>query len=597
MNDRDSNRVLPRSGWCAGLVAGVLAMASVAVGAQNLHTPGQIRYVQGRLLVQPKPGLTIRNLDKKLQAHGGRRVGQIPRIGVHIVALPPNADPRAVARRLRGDRHFRFAEVDQQLPPALTPNDPNYTSGWHLPGVAAPSAWDFSNGTGVVIAILDRGVDAAHPDLAASVLPGYNALDGGADTLDDRGHGTKVAGAAAMAGNNLVGGTGVAFKAKILPVRVSDSSGYAYFSTLANGLVWAADHGARVASLSFLNVCGSATIQSAANYLRGKNGVVTGSAGNTGAEEMLSPSDSITCVSATDSADTRPSWSSYGLYVDVAAPGVSIYTTTLGGGYGSASGTSFSAPITAGVYALMIAANPQATARQLDDALFAAAVDVGAAGPDPYYGHGRVDAARAVSNISKPAGSDVAAPAVSFTFPAAGATVGGLVPVDVKATDDVGVTRVDLYAGGSLVGSANAAPYGFSWDTSTLGEGEVSLEAKAYDAAGKVGSHVIAVRISNDAIAPSVAITNPKAGAVISEPTMVSVSATDDSRVAKISLSINGSEVALSYGSSLSYKWDPYKGAKGKGNRKQATGSYVLTATATDGGGNTSSATVSVSAK
>src|SRR5690606_11975288 len=121
-------------------------------------------------------------------------------------------------------------------------------------------AWDYTTGQGVTIAILDSGVDPAHPDLKDSLVPGYNAFDNNTDTRDVYGHGTKVAGAAAMAGNNLVGGTGVAFKSWIMPIRVTDTAGYGYVSTMANGIVWAADKGARVANLSFRNVCLHSTI-------------------------------------------------------------------------------------------------------------------------------------------------------------------------------------------------------------------------------------------------------------------------------------------------------------------------------------------------
>jgi hypothetical protein len=355
--------------------------------------------------------------------------------------------------------------------------------------------------------------------------------------------------------------------------------------------------------MSFARVCGSSTIWNAAQYMRNKGGIVIGAAGNSGSQEAMSASDTMTCVSATDSSDTKASWSSYGGYVDVAAPGVSIYVTTRGGGYGSTGGTSFSAPITAAVYALMMSANRNLAPSQLDSTLYSTAVDLGSGGKDSFYGYGRVDAAAAVAKARGTTSSaDTTAPAVSIASPAAGAKVGGLVAVDVSASDNVGVTRVDLYAGGKLLGSDNAGPYGFSWDTTGLPDGDVILEARSVDAAGNIGSAKITVSVANqatDTTPPSVTITNPQAGALIGSAITVTANASDDKGVAKIALKVNGREVALSYGSTLSYNWDPYSGqnkVKSHGKDQNSTSS-TITATATDRAGNTRSTSVSVTVR
>lgn len=581
--------------------AGILAVFHAQVSAQssqpNLNDPGSIRWTKGRILVQPRAGLALQELDKKLKAHGGRRVGQIQQINVHIVELPAQASERAVAQMLNADAHIKFAELDQQMPAALTPNDPSYGTAWHLPKIGAPEAWNHATGDGVTIAILDTGVDGAHPDLVPNLVAGYNVYDNNSDTRDVHGHGTKTAGAAAMAGNNLIGGAGVSFKSKIMPVRVADANAYAYYSTMAKGVTWAADHGAKVANMSYWGVCSSATILSAVQYLRNKGGVAVGSAGNSGGEVAWGANDAITCVAATDGSDSKASFSSFGEFVDVAAPGVGIYTTTRGGGYGSVSGTSFSSPVTAAVYALMMSANRSLSPGQLDTALFSTARDLGATGKDAYFGHGRVDAAAAVAKVVSTSSADTAQPSVSFDS-LAGSTVSGLVTVDVSASDNVGVSRVELYAGSSRVGSDSAAPYAFSWDTSALA-GQVTLEARAYDAAGNMGSAnvTVTVGVADDAIAPVVTITNPTSGSVISGATTISASASDNKKIAKLILTINGKEVASTYGSALSYSWDPYSGGKTKGrgrNKNTAAGSYSIGATATDAAGNTKATAVSV---
>src|SRR6185437_470444 len=155
----------------------------------------------------------------------------------------------------------------------------------------------------------------------------------------------KVAGVVAALGNNSMGVAGVAFNARLMPIRVTDTSGYASISALASGLTYAADHGARVANMSFA-VQSYSSVISAAQYFMNKGGVVMNSAGNYGTLDSTAPSNALVSVSATTSSDTLASWSSYGPYVDVSAPGVSIWTTTMGGGYGAVSGTSFSSPLT-----------------------------------------------------------------------------------------------------------------------------------------------------------------------------------------------------------------------------------------------------------
>ncbi len=492
----------------------MLATASTAVRSEHdTSQPGSrpIEDVPGRLLVQGGAALVLSELDGLLKLHGARRIDAIERLNVHIVELPAQASSvaaQAVAQALRRHPRIRAAEIDRRLPPALTPNDPGYGKAWHLPKIGSPGAWDYSSGNGVVVAVLDTGVDPAHPDLAANLVAGYNTYDGNTDTSDVHGHGTHVAGTVSMVAHNSVGGVGVAYGSRIMPIRVADAQGYAYYSTLAKGITWAADHGAKVASMSFSGVCGSSTLMNAAQYMRSKGGVVVGSAGNAGVEEAQTPSDAITCVSATDSSDLKASWSSYGAYVDVAAPGVSIYTSSMGGGYSYVSGTSFSAPITAAVYALMMAANPELTPSELDAALFSTTLDLGAAGKDAHFGHGRVQAAAAVAQVAD-SPPDTQAPSVSITSPAPGAQVKGVVSVQVLASDNVKVARAELYAAGKLVGADALAPYSFSWDSAAHADGPVALEAKAFDVAGNFAGNQITVNVANVAGGPSPAPARP----------------------------------------------------------------------------------------
>lgn len=486
----------------------VIALAS-GFGASDYVAAGETGFwAKGRILVETRAGLTDGELNKVLSRHGARAARHMRNIQTHIVDLPVGADERTTVELLKRNPLIKSAEVDKLIAPDQVGNDTYYSSAWHLPKIQAPSAWDSSLGTGVTIAILDSGVDGTHPDLAAKMVPGWNFYDKNANTADVYGHGTKVAGSAAAASNNGLGVTGVAWNAKIMPVRISDTAGYAYWSTIAEGIYWAADNGAKVANISYA-VQGSVTVQNAANYLRGKGGLVVNSAGNTGALDSTAANAALISVSATDSNDLRASWSSFGDYVDVSAPGAGIWTTTRGGGYAAVSGTSFASPVTAGVIALMMSANPALKPSEIESMLKSTAIDLGTSGVDREFGSGRVNAAAAVLKAkgqSAPANVDVTAPLVSITSPGAGATLAGIVTVNVNATDNIGVTKVDLYANGVLVATDLTPAYSFSWDSTKVTNGTATLLAKAFDAAGNVASSsAVAVTISN-AVAPPVVV-------------------------------------------------------------------------------------------
>jgi len=582
----------------AALFGTALLVSSAGVLAQTAQptSADTARYAKGRLLVQPRAGLADNDMDKLFGAHGGKRGKRFKQINVQVVELPAGSDDVAVARDLAKSRHFKFVELDRIVQHAAMTNDPSLPSEWHLPKIQAPTAWDYSGGSGVIVAVLDTGVDATHPDLAAAMVPGWNWYDNNSNTADVYGHGTKVAGTVAAVGNNAQGVAGVAYQARIMPIRVTDTSGYGYWSAMANGIMWAADNGARVANISFAQTCGSATIQSAAQYMRNKGGVVVIAAGNTGGEITDAKIGEVTCVSATDSNDARASWSSYGAAVDVSAPGAGILTTTSGGGYASVSGTSFAAPVTAGVYALMMAANKSLSPASLDSILYTTAVDLGTTGYDLQYGSGRVDALAAVAKARQAVAIDTQAPSVSVSNPSTGSKVSGLVPVDVAAADNVGVTKVDLYVNGALFVSDTVSPFGFSWDTTKLPDGAATLMAKAYDAAGNVSnSSSVSITVANDKQPPTVAITNPANGSTVSGTVSVNVAGQDNVQVVKTTLTIDGKQVASVNGPNLSYSWSTGS-TGGKWWRKSRTsgGTSTLTAQAFDPAGNAATTTVTV---
>ena len=594
----------------ASLRKPVLATLVVALGAALLparaFAADEAQWVPGRLLVQPRAGLSEAEFDKIIKKQGGKQVGKIEGINVRVIQLPPQASEKAVEALLKNNKHLKFAERDMLVKPSTT-NDPYYANGWHLPKIGTPTAWQTSSGRNVVIAILDSGVDPDHPDLVSKLVPGWNTYNNNADTADVYGHGTKVAGAAAAATNNSVGVAAVAADALVMPMRVTGADGWASYSAIASALTWASDRGARVANVSFYAVESSSSARSAAQYMKNKGGLVVTAAGNYGVEETIAPSDTMITVSATDSNDNKASWSSYGSFVDVAAPGTSIYSTVNGGGYGSVSGTSFSSPITAGVVALMMSANPALTPADLEKALYSSAVDLGTAGFDKYFGNGRVDAAAAVAATKAVVKVDSTAPSTSITSPSGGTNVQGLVAVDVAATDDAGVSRVDLLVNGVKIGSDTAAPYGFSWDSAQTPDGEASITAYAYDAAGNAASHSVKVSVANtvveepvveepvvsepvvekvaDVVAPVAKIGSPADGSVLSGNVAITGSATDDVGVTSLRLLVDGGQVASVSGSSISYRLN---------TKKLSAGSHTITLKAYDAAGNVGSHSIQV---
>lgn len=540
------------------------------------------RFAAGHILVKPRIGVADAQFLNTLARHGNKDRGRVHATRMHVVDVAPGSEQAAVAA-LALDPTVEAAEVDRLVEPEVTTaNDTYYLNAWHLAKIGAPIAWDTAKGDGVVVAVLDSGVDGTHPDLVNKLVPGWNLVDNNSNTSDVYGHGTEVAGVIGAQSNNGLGVTSIAWGAKIMPVRVSLTTGSAYISTIAAGITWAADHGANIANASFATLTGSATIQSAANYMRSKGGLVVVAAGNYGTLDSTSNNSSVISVSATDSSDALTSWSSYGPYVDVAAPGAGIWSTTRGGGYAAVSGTSFSSPLTAGVLAVMKSANPALSNVVLESILKSTAVDLGTPGVDSYFGAGRINAGAAVAAAAA-YGADTAAPTVAIAAPTGG-TVSAVVPVNISATDNTGVTRVELYAGSTLVGSATTAPFAFSWDTKSVVNGSVSLKAYAFDKAGnKGGSAPVSVTVNNfiDTTAPTVAITSPAAGTVKGAVT-VSVNASDNVGVTRVDLYAGNNLLGTSNVAPYNFTWD---------TRSLADGNINLTAYAYDKAGNKGTST------
>lgn len=557
-------------------------------------------FARGRILIMPRAGLPAQALANILKEHEGkpRKIGQSD---LYIVDLPEYTEEGVLAR-LAHHPHLKFAELDYIFYPELIPNDPYYGNAWHLTKIGAPTAWNSSQGAGVTIAILDTGVDGSHPDLSARILPGWNFYNNNSNTSDVHGHGTAVAGAAAATSNNGKGVTSISGQSKIMPIRISSPDARASASTVAQGITWAVDKGARVANISFSGLPGNLTVQNAAQYMKNKGGLVVVAAGNSGKDEGYASTTTMIPVSATNSSDVKTSWSSYGKYVALSAPGIDIWTTFRYATYGTAWGTSLATPITAGTIALMMAANSKLNSTEIEKILFSTAKDLGSLGRDNYYGYGRVNAAAAVQTAISASAStatsslDSEIPTVTIANPLTGSTVSGLVPVDIDTFDNVEVIRAELWINGTNVAIDSAAPFAFTWDSTGTPNGTAKLAVRVSDIAGNIAtSDTVEVMVSNqttkttnDTTAPQVSIINPVAGTV-TDNVSVTVNASDDSESSGITLHlyIDGSLVATGTGSTLGYNWNTRP-------KRIIAGMHQIEAIARDAAGNSSSTSVNV---
>jgi thermitase len=580
----------------SSIILAAFATVSYAQPSFNFN-----EHARGRILVTPQAGLSAAEFDTILKEHGGKK-HKLGQSNLHIVELDSVGSEEAIVAKLKKNPHVKFAELDRKVQVHMVPNDPYFGSEYHPTKVGANIAWDTTQGAGVTIAILDSGVDGTHPDLVPNLVPGYNFYDNNTDTSDVCGHGTAVAGTAAAVTNNGQGVSGIAGQAKIMPIRIAyfDSAAgscYGYFSTITSGITYAADHGARIANVSYGSVATSSSILNAAQYMRSKGGLVFVSAGNSGALDSTAPTNLLTVVAATDQNDAKTSWSTYGDFVTLSAPGAGIYTTSRGGIYQQWNGTSFSSPLAAGVGALVMAANPKLTNTQVENILYTTAVDLGTVGRDQIFGYGRVNADAAVKAavaVQSPP-PDTTPPVVSITSPTASSTVSGSVSIGVNATDNVGVSSVELHVNGNVVAIDNSSPWGFSWDSKSVANGMVNLSLVAFDAAGnQASSSTVSVNVANATVTPPVAdttppvvkIINPVAGSV-SGNVNVNVNASDNSGAPGITqyLYIDSKLVKTTIGSTLAYSWN---------TRKLALGYHTLTAIAKDKAGNQARSDVQV---
>lgn len=480
--------------------AGVLRAVAVTAASMDARLSAvnsllATRGAKARVLRQMGTGAHVFKLDKALST------GELQRLASELKA---------------SDANIAYVEPDRKMYPLMTPNDASYSSQWDLyettGGIRAPAAWDRSTGSGVVVAVIDTGI-RPHADLSGQTVAGYDMIndatvanDGGTRDSDpsDPGdwvaagecgtgepasnsswHGTHVAGTIAAKTNNSTGVAGIAFNAKIQPVRVLGKCG-GYTSDIADGMIWAS--GGTVSGLpvnatpsKVINMSlggGGAcdtTSQNAITSARSRGTVVVVAAGNE--NQNASNSNPANCsgvitVAATDRNGARAYYSNYGSIVTLAAPGGDVRSSSSNGilstlnagtkapgadSYAYYQGTSMATPHVAGVVALMLSAKPSATPDQIKAALQSSARAF--PGTCSQCGSGILDAAAAVAAITGTSGLPTVSETESNGSIATANTVSAPANVSgtIGSTSDTDYFKVTLPAGKTLAATLTAA--------------------------------------------------------------------------------------------------------------------------------------------
>jgi subtilisin family serine protease len=345
---------------------------------------------------------------------GAEVIGRIGALRADVLRLD-GGDPDGALALLRADPGVRYAELDGIVRASRVPNDEFLPTQWSVTKTHAGQAWDVSTGSSqVVVGILDTGIDPGQPDLRGKLVGGYDYVNNDQDPSDDNGHGTAVAGVVAASTDNGIGVAGYCWACRLMPVKVLGADGTGFASGLAQGIIWATDHGARVINASLGSPANDLTLADAAEYAWLHGVLVVAAAGNEGSPSPDYPAvlPNVLSVSASDQNDRLYGFSNSG--ARVAAPGENS-TTGLGGTYVSFLGTSSAAPVVSGIAALAFSLVPSATPAQVEQAIEASAV------PIPGVASGRVDAYATLHTLA-PGLAPTEMPAPSQAQPRGGAS-------------------------------------------------------------------------------------------------------------------------------------------------------------------------------
>jgi len=399
------------------------------------HGPPRLKAVPGQVIVKFKPGVSATTRQSVVRVLGGSVPEPLLLPNYYLVTvteIDKNTIPKTV-EALQRDPNVVAAEPNYYRYSDATPNDPLYAYQWNFPKIQMPAAWDVTAGNGITVAVVDTGIAYENyaqyqraPDLAGTTfVPGWNFINNNAHANDDNAHGTHVAGTIAQTTNNALGAAGIAYQARIMPLKALNADGSGQDNWVADAIVWAADHGAKVINLSLGAESPSILLEDAVNYAYDKGAVVVAAAGNSGTGSLNYPAayPNVIAVGAVRYDETKVPYSNYGSGLSVVAPGGDLSVDQNNDsypdgilqqtfnpnsrdpsdfGYWFFQGTSMAAPHVSGVAALILARGVVTTPAQVRQAIQQTAKDLGQPGWDPLYGYGMVQARAAIDYVPTP---------------------------------------------------------------------------------------------------------------------------------------------------------------------------------------------------
>ena len=488
-----------------GAVVFVEIPGSMEFSGQVIAKPLQFETLAARGQSQAEISATIAQAEATLAQLD--EVWYEPLVDHHIVRVPAGMTDNQLINALLATGLFEFVEPNWILYPVDNcTSDSRLPNQWHHNANRMQScdAWGIHTGTSAVtVGICDTGVQTNHPDLLLHRKEGYNAVNRqwesqGGQVGPVASHGTMTTGCAAANGNNGTGVSGVGWNLSHRMLRVTNNSnGTANLGDLTHAALTSIQAGDKVANVSYSGV-NTSSVRSTATQIKNLGGLLTWSAGNSGENWNWGDrdADDVIVCGATSSSDNRPSWSARGRSVDLMAPGVGVHTTTTNSSYASVDGTSFSAPLTAGVIALIWSYNPGLSPDEVEAILKAGCDDLGSAGVDDTYGYGRINS---YESLILAGGSPNTPPEITINSP----TDGGSYPLGSSISFNS--TTIDAEDGDiSNLVTWTSVTDGYlgtgNFSTSSLSEGLHFIEVEVTDSGGLNDYQLISISVEQGSV-------------------------------------------------------------------------------------------------